>query len=729
MKGQLPRETVEAIVAGDHGDAFAVLGMHRTDGGVAVRAFLPGAAAVAVIEARTGQRVATLERLDDDGFFAGLVAGRGPFPYRLAVDWPGGASEELEDPYRFPPVLGELDVHLFAEGRHLEVDRKLGAHLTTLDGVAGTAFAVWAPNAKRVSVVGAFNHWDGRRHPMRKRVECGIWEIFLPGVGEGALYKYELKTAWGDLLPLKADPVAFRSEHPPRTASVVADLERLRLDDAAWMRRRAERNQRHAPISIYEVHLGSWKRVPGEGERYLTWRELAQDLVPYARHMGFTHIELLPISEFPFDGSWGYQPIGLFAPTSRFGPPEDFAAFIEACHHHDVGLIIDWVPGHFPNDPHGLVWFDGTHLYEHADPRKGQHMDWGTLIYNFGRNEVANFLYANALFWIDRYHVDGLRVDAVASMLYLDYSRKADEWIPNQYGGNENLEAIDFLKRMNELVHLREGAVTFAEESTAWPAVSRPTYLGGLGFSYKWNMGWMHDTLVYMSKEPIHRKHHHDQLTFGLLYAWTENFVLPLSHDEVVHGKGSLLGRMPGDRWQKFANLRCYFGFMWTYPGKKLLFMGGEFGQEREWNHDASLDWHLTDDPLHRGVQTLLRDLNHLYREVRALHVLDCEAGGFQWIDCQDWEHSVISYLRFDDDGGYAVVVCNFTPVVREAYRVGVPRGGWHREAINTDAAPYGGGNVGNGGGVMAEETPWHGRPFSVSLTLPPLATLVLLPA
>ncbi|HUZ74238.1 MAG TPA: 1,4-alpha-glucan branching protein GlgB [Stellaceae bacterium] len=731
MMKDADERAIAALVAGDHGDPFSFLGMHPADakGAVAVRTFQPKARGVVVIDARSGEVAARLARVHEAGMFAGTVRAGGPFPYRLRLETDEGARD-LEDPYGFPPVLSDYDLHLIVEGTHRDIYEKLGAHVAAMDGVAGVAFTVWAPNARRVSVVGPFNDWDGRCHPMRHRHDGGIWELFVPGLGPGALYKYEIKAESGGLLALKADPYAFSAEHPPATASIVHDLGGLRWSDRDWLARRDAAGARDAPVSIYEVHLGSWRRRGGAEQRYLSYRELADELVPYVRDLGFTHIELLPVAEYPFDGSWGYQPIGLYAPTSRYGAPDDFAAFVGRCHGEGLGVIIDWVAGHFPSDAHGLACFDGTYLYEHADPRLGRHADWGTLIYNYGRREVANYLVGNALFWIDRYHIDGLRVDAVASMLYLDYSRGAGEWVPNRYGGRENLEAIDFLRRVNEAVYGRgDGAVTLAEESTAWPMVSRPTYLGGLGFGYKWNMGWMHDTLAYMTRDPIHRKFHHDRLTFGLLYAFTENFILPLSHDEVVHGKGSLLGKMPGDRWQKFANLRAYYGFMYTMPGKKLLFMGGEFAQEREWNHDTGLDWELLADPMHRGVSRLIRDLNGLYRGVAALHERDCVVDGFEWIDCSDAEQSVISYIRRAADATrFAVIVCNFTPVVRQRYRIGVPRQGFYRERINTDAQDYGGSGVGNLGGVAAEEIACHGRPWSLTLTLPPLATLVLTP-
>ncbi|MGH8112045.1 MAG: 1,4-alpha-glucan branching protein GlgB [Rhodanobacteraceae bacterium] len=713
---------IDAIVTGDCGDPFAVLGPHaQPDGRVIVRVFLPDATRLQLI-GPDGDKLADCTRIDPAGLWQGKL--RQPGKYRLRAETAGG-SFDFEDPYRFGVVLGDLDVHLLAEGTHLHNEERLGAHPTSMDGVAGTAFAVWAPNASRVSVVGDFCDWDGRRLPMRKRHECGVWELFVPGAGEGAVYKFELKGPDGSLLPLKADPYAFHAEQPPRTASIVHALGDLRFDDGEWMRQREAAQATDAPISIYEVHLGSWRR--GDGDRYLDYAGLANQLVPYVKDMGFTHIELMPVSEYPFDGSWGYQPIGLYAPTSRFGTPEQFAAFIDRCHAESIGVLLDWVPGHFPTDPHGLGLFDGTHLYEHADPRQGFHLDWNTLIFNYGRREVQNYLLGNALFWLKRYHADGLRVDAVASMLYLDYSRHEGEWVPNRFGGRENLEAIDLLKRMNERAFADcPGATTIAEESTAWPGVSRPTYVGGLGFGYKWNMGWMHDTLEYMREDPVHRRWHHNGLTFGLYYAFNENFILPLSHDEVVHGKGSLLDKMPGDAWQKFANLRAYYGLMWAHPGKKLLFMGGEFAQGREWNHDAGLDWDLLERPQHRGVQALVRDLNRAYRELPALHERDCDTAGFQWVEMNDEEQSTLAFLRYDGERRRPVLVaCNFTPVPRAGYRVGVPLPGFWRERINTDAAVYGGSNMGNAGGVEAEDTPSHGQPFALSLTLPPLATLV----
>ena len=721
-----PNPQIQAIVEARHGDPFAFLGMHAAAGGVFVRAFLPDADTMEVIDAATGEVVAEGEQLHPAGFFAASVLDRERFPYRLRVT-AGGASREFDDIYRFGPVLGELDVYLLAEGNHLGAYQKLGAHAITHEGVEGISFAVWAPNALRVSVVGDFNAWDGRRHPMRKHPGSGIWEIFVPGLLPGRCYKYEILGSGGALLPLKADPYAEQAERPPRTASVVAAPPRHAWQDAGWMAERWRRNDREAPISIYEVHLGSWRRNLAEGGRYLTYRELAEQLVPYVADMGFTHIEVLPVTEFPFDGSWGYQPIALFAPTSRYGAPDDFRAFVDVCHAAGLGLWLDWVPGHFPTDAHGLGHFDGTALYEHADPRQGFQRDWNTLVFNFGRREVANYLLSSALYWVREFHIDGIRVDAVASMLYLDYSRREGEWIPNQYGGRENIEAISFLRRMNELIFGDgSGATTAAEESTAWPMVSRPAYVGGLGFGFKWNMGWMHDTLGYISRDPIHRKYHHNDLTFGLLYAYHENFILPLSHDEVVYGKGSLIGKMPGDRWQKFANLRAYLAFMWTHPGKKLLFMGGEFAQEREWNHDIGLDWHLLGDPMHAGVQSLVRDLNRLYRDTPALYMLDCEPEGFAWIDAANGAESVVSYLRRSrNPHELCVVVCNFTPIVRHDYRIGVPRPGRYLERVNTDADIYGGSGVGNLGAVEAEPAPMHGHGYSLRLHLPPLGVLI----
>ena len=714
-----------AIVEARHGNPFAVLGPHEVAPGFfEIRAMLPGARAVSVLP-EGGEPVA-MTLADRAGFWVARLPGEHRPWYRFRIEWPDG-TQETRDPYAYGPTPGFEEMWRVRDVGSDAVSRLLGAQPARIGQDEGIHFAVWAPNARRVSVVGDFNGWDGRRHPMRLQHDGGVWELFCPGLREGERYKYEMTGADGSRLE-KADPVAFAAEKPPAQASVVTRLPEPDWQDGAWMASRRAGDPRKKPMSIYECHLGSWARVPEEGNRFLTYRELAERLIPYVKDLGFTHIELLPITEFPFDGSWGYQPVSLFAPTSRFGTPEDFVFFVEVAHAAGIGILLDWVPGHYPNDAHGLGLFDGTHLYEHADPRQGYHQDWGTYIYNYGRAEVQAFLVANARFWLERYHLDGLRVDAVASMLYLDYSRKHGEWVPNRYGGNENLEAIDFLRKMNETVYSADpGVVTVAEESTSWPGVSHPTYTGGLGFGFKWNMGWMHDTLLFMSKEPVHRRYHHHSLTFGLLYAFSENFVLPLSHDEVVHGKGSILGKMPGDRWQKFANLRAYYGFMWGHPGKTLLFMGSEFGQEREWNHDRSLDWHLLEDGLHRGVKNLIGDLNRAMRSIPALYERDCEAAGFQWLVADDAENSVIAWLRRGDDPDrIAIVVSNFTPIPREGYRIGVPLPGFYREAVNTDAADYGGSNMGNGGGVTAAGAESHGHAYSLNLTIPPLATLIL---
>ena len=718
-------DAIAAVMAANHGDAFSVLGPHQVGPGIwEVRAVLPEAKSAALI---VGGAPVPFERRHPDGFWVAKVESQGRPLYEIEVETWDGAKRRRHDPYGFGSSLEQHDVDTLREVGTNLVYKILGAQLGCLDGIDGFRFAVWAPNAKRVSVVGDFNEWDGRRHPMRLWQNGGLWELFVPGLKAGQNYKFEIRGPDGSLLPLKADPVAFAAQHPPQTASVLQGTSEPAWHDAAWMETRGEKDPRHAPISIYEVHLGSWARVPGEGNRYLTYKEMGERLIPYVKEMGFTHIEMLPITEFPFDGSWGYQPVSLFAPTSRHGTPDDFAAFVNAAHAAGIGVMLDWVPGHFPLDAHGLGQFDGTHLYEHADPRQGFHQDWGTYIYNFGRAEVATFLAANARFWLEHYHLDGLRVDAVASMLYLDYSRRQGEWIPNQYGGNENLDAIAFLRKTNEATYSHApGTITVAEESTSWPGVSHPTYTGGLGFGFKWNMGWMHDTLNFVSTDPIHRRYHHHDLTFGLLYAFSENFILPLSHDEVVHGKGSLLGKMPGDRWQKFANLRAYFGFMWGHPGKKLLFMGGEFGQEREWNHNQSLDWHLLDDPAHAGVKDAIRDLNRLYVSTPALHSRDTEAAGFEWLVADDQDNSVIAWARKGREAGQiAVVVSNFTPVPRENYRIGVPAAGYYREAFNSDAGIYGGSNVGNMGGREADATQSHGQAHSLSLTLPPLSTMI----
>jgi 1,4-alpha-glucan branching enzyme len=719
-----------SLIAARHGDPFSVLGLHAdAQGKLWLRAMLPGAEAVAVIDAATGKKAADLVLRDDAGLWEGAIPRRkSPFDYRLHVRWHHGDEGTYADAYAFGTVVPDDDLHFFGEGSHLRPFTFLGAHAMEIDGVPGVRFAVWAPNASRVSVVGDFNAWDGRRHPMRSRGGGGVWEIFIPHASVGDRYKFELLARDGTLLPLKADPFARAAELRPATASIVAPA----LAPAAPLPKdRAAANARQAPIAVYEVHAPSWRRHLDDGRLY-DWDELAATLPDYAADLGFTHIELLPVSEYPFDGSWGYQTLGLFAPTSRFGAPEGFGRFVQACHARGIGVLVDWVPAHFPTDAHGLAQFDGTALYEYADPREGFHKDWNTLIYNFGRHEVRNFLVASALYWIERFGVDGLRVDAVASMLYRDYSRKAGEWVPNAHGGRENLEAIDFLRRTNQVIGVEcPGAFTVAEESTAFPGVSAPTYHGGLGFHFKWNMGWMHDTLEYIKQDPVHRRWHHDKMTFGLVYAFSENFMLPLSHDEVVHGKGSILGRMPGDEWQRFANLRAYYGFMWGHPGKKLLFMGQEFAQGTEWNHDGELPWWLLQYEHHAGVQRLVRDLNRLMKQHPALHELDCDGAGFEWIDAHDSERSIYAWVRKDANGGQVVVVANMTPVPREHFRLGVPEGAsaW-REALNTDSVFYGGSNLGNGERALAVQTASsHGRAQSIELTLPPLATVFLVPA
>jgi len=721
MATSLSSDIIDAIVDGRHADPFSVLGLHEAGDALVVRTFIPGADSVDVIT-REGTLLASLTRRHPAGFFEGTISGRAPYRLRASNS---ADTWIFDDPYAYGPILGPVDDWLIGEGTHAKLYDGLGAHAVAHEGVDGVHFAVWAPNAERVSVVGDFNHWDGRRHAMRRRLSTGVWEIFVPALTEGTLYKYEVIGAGGQLLPLKADPVGFGAELRPSTASIVRDTTRFAWTDEAWMKARDARDHRRTPMSIYEIHLGSWQR--GDNNRWLSYDELGDALIPYAADMGFTHLELMPVNEHPLDDSWGYQPIGLFAPTSRFGDPAAFARFVDRCHGAGLGVIVDWVPAHFPVDPHGLARFDGTALYEHADPRQGFHPDWSTAIFNFGRREVANYLIASALFWLDRYHIDGLRVDAVASMLYLDYSRKRGEWLPNRHGGNENLEAIAFLRRLNEAVYaLYPGAVTIAEESTAWPGVSQPTFAGGLGFGFKWNMGWMHDTLQYLSQEPVHRRWHHDRMTFGLIYAFSENFILPLSHDEVVHGKRSLLGRIPGDAWQQFATLRAFYAAMWAHPGKKLLFMGQEFAQGREWNFDASLDWQLLSIAWHRGVQSLVRDCNRGYRSERALHARDCEVEGFRWLVVDDDYNSVYAWLRAAPDARPVAVVVNFTPVPRAAYRIGLPEPGLWREVLNTDGAAYGGSNSGNGGAVRAVPGEWGGLPFHADVMLPPLATLWL---
>ncbi len=727
------REEVLSLIKAEHSDPFHILGMHPIEvqgaSAIGVRAFLPEAAEAWVIAATDPETAYPMEKVHPEGFFAAVFPRRKElFPYRLRLSDKQGSTREISDPYNFPPLLTDFDLHLFAEGTHYRSYEKLGAHLRDVNGTGGVHFAVWAPNAKRVSVIGDFNRWDGRRHPMRGRGSTGIWELFIPGLGEGVRYQFEVKSSLNGYQVTKVDPYAFSCEPPPGRASLVRELDNYPWKDDRWMAERARRNALDAPLAIYEVHLGSWMRVPEEGHRFLTYRELAPRLSAYIKRMGFTHVEFLPVMEHPFSGSWGYQVTGYFSPTSRYGEPRDFMYLVDHLHQHGIGVILDWVPSNFPSDEHGLAFFDGTQLYEHADPRKGLHPDWNSSIFNYGRSEVSNFLVSNALFWLEKYHADGLRVDAVASMLYLDYSRKEGEWLPNTYGGRENLEAIAFLRRFNEQVYKSHPDVqTIAEDSTAWPMVSRPAYVGGLGFGLKWDMGWMHDTLEYMALDPVFRKHHHSKLTFRPLYAFTENFLLPLSHDEVVHGKGSLLAKMPGDAWQKFANLRLLLAYMYALPGKKLLFMGDEFGPWREWSHDESLDWHLALDQPHRSLQKLVEDLNRLYASESSLYEMDCYAGGFEWIDFSDWESSVISFLRrAKDPAQFLLFVCNFTPVPRHGYRVGVPETGFYRELLNSDAALYGGSNAGNAGGVWAETTPWRGRACSVSLTLPPLAVIGL---
>jgi 1,4-alpha-glucan branching enzyme len=701
-----------------HHDPFAVLGAHPDDEGVCVRVFLPGAREVRIVE---GARALT--RIEDSDVFEWRGA-RAGLPERYRIAWRDAHGEhQRHDPYCFPPQLPDFDLHLFGEGRHWHAYHLLGAHPTTADGVAGVRFAVWAPNAGRVSVVGEWNGWDGRVHPMRVRGGSGVWELFIPELAPGTFYKYEIRHRDSGQIHVKTDPYGQHFELRPGNASRVPHPGQHAWGDGEWLAARAACDWQHRPMSIYEVHLSSWRRKADGG--FLSYAEFAAQLIPYVRDLGFTHIELLPITEHPLDASWGYQTTGYYAPTSRFGTPDECRAFVDECHRNGLGVILDWVPAHFPKDAHGLARFDGSALYEHEDPRRGEHRDWGTLIYNYGRNEVRNFLLSSALYWMEEFHIDGLRVDAVASMLYLDYSREHGDWVPNQYGGNENLEALDFLRELNRVTHGRHpGTLMIAEESTAWPQVTRPTWVGGLGFSMKWNMGWMHDTLVYLSKDPVHRHFHHDQLTFGMLYAFTENFVLPFSHDEVVHGKRSMLDKMPGDAWQRFANLRLLYAYQWAYPGKKLMFMGGEFAHGREWDAAGELDWGLTQLSAHSGMQALVRDLNQLYCREVALHGHEFDWSGFEWIDCHDAGQSVISFLRKAGDEN-VVVVLNFTPVPRPGYRLGVPAPGYWRVLLNTDSTYYGGGNLGEPG-ITAEAVPWMNRPYSITLTLPPLAVVVL---
>ncbi|HVC21383.1 MAG TPA: 1,4-alpha-glucan branching protein GlgB [Vicinamibacterales bacterium] len=728
------------LAAGRSHDPFALLGPHAADPrGTILRVLQPAARAVeahlhgAASGAAGRPGVVPLARRGSDGLFEALIPSEagGVRDYRLRVTFQDGTVRELDDPYRFGRVLTDYDLHLLGEGTHYRSYRKLGAHVLALDGVDGVHFAVWAPNAERVSVVGDFNGWDGRVHPMRVLVPNGVWEIFIPALGVGEKYKFEIRTRDGRVQQ-KVDPHARFFEVPPRSASIVWSDATYQWGDEGWMTARAGANHwLDRPMSIYEVHFGSWARVPEEGNRQLTYRELAERLIPYVKDLGCTHVELLPVMEHPFSGSWGYQVIGFFAPTSRHGTPDDFKAFVDACHQAGLGVILDWVPGHFPKDAHGLAQFDGTALYEHADPRQGEHREWGTLVFNFGRNEVRNFLLSSALSWLGEFHVDGLRVDAVASMLYLDYSRPEGAWIPNERGGRENLAAIGFLQQMNTLTHAEyPGTITVAEESTAWPGVSRPVHLGGLGFTYKWNMGWMHDILEYAQQDPIYRRWGHNHLTFAMLYAYTENFILPFSHDEVVHGKRAMLDKMPGDSWQKAANLRALYGFMFGHPGKKLLFMGNEFGQWHEWNAEASLDWDAAGLPPHAGIRRFTGDLNACYRREPSLHQIDFDPAGFQWIDCNDHENSVVSFIRRAvDPTDFTVLVFNFTPVPRDGYRIGVPEPGFYRELLNSDGAAYGGGDLGNLGGAVTEPVHAHGWPQSLRLMLPPLSCLILKPA
>ncbi len=714
-------KSLERLLNARHHDPFSLLGLHPTPEGHVLRVFRPDAARVSLLlpHARVD-----LVKVDPRGLFEWRGPEAAPKPWRLDIE-EGGQSFEIVDPYAFPPLLTDQEMYLFNEGRLLEAWRTLGGHPMTVDGVDGVRFAVWAPNAERVSVVGGFNNWDGRIHAMRARGGSGIWELFIPGLYPGDLYKYEIRNRATGAILVKADPFAQQCEMRPGTAAIVPKPSGHTWGDQAWLEARAKLDWLHAPMNVYEIHAGSWRRHP-DG-RFYNWRELAEVLVPYAQDLGYTHLELMPITEHPLDQSWGYQTTGYFAPTSRFGSPDDFRFFVDACHQAGLGIILDWVPGHFPMDSWALARFDGTALFEHADPRLGVHQEWGTHIFNYGRPEVKGFLLASANYWLSEFHLDGLRVDAVASILYLDYSRKSGEWLPNKFGGRENLDAVDFLREMNAMVHERfPGALTIAEESTAWPMVSRPVYLGGLGFSMKWNMGWMNDTLAYISQDPVYRRYHHNNLTFGQLYAYTENFVLPFSHDEVVHGKGSLLGKMPGDAWQKFANLRLLLTYQLAAPGKKLNFMGNEFGQGREWIDDWELDWGLLQIHWHEGVTRCLRDLNRLYRDLPPLHDLDFEMEGFAWIDCHDADQSILTFQRRDRQGRAVVVALNFTPVPREGYRIGAPAAGFWREIFNSDSELYGGSNLGNGAGLMSEDLPWMGYPQSLVITLPPLGGVIL---
>ncbi len=728
-------ESVELLVNGLYDQPQLILGPQFSPEDnhdpTLVRAFLPNADLAWVVNADE-TAIQPMQKIHADGLFQAkcddnvFQISSGQYNFRYTH---GDATMTTQDSYAFEPLLSDLDLHLFNEGNHYEIYERLGAHLREIDGVAGVNFAVWAPNAKSISLVGDFNDWDGRRHPMRKQIPSGVWELFVPGISTGEIYKFRVTDCFGQQCE-KSDPFGFYSELPPKTASVVADLNSYEWNDGNWMERRAKQHGLEQPISVYELHLGSWRQDGAGANGWMNYREIAHQLVDYCKELGFTHVELMPVSEHPFTGSWGYQTVGYFATTSRYGTPEDFMYFVDYCHQHDLGVFIDWVPAHFPKDGHGLAKFDGTALYEHDDPRQGEHPDWDTLIFNYDRNEVRNFLVSNAIFWLKKFHIDGLRVDAVASMLYLDYSRNEGEWIPNKYGGRENLGAIDFLKTMNEKVHESfPGVLTIAEESTAWGGVSRPTYAGGLGFSLKWNMGWMNDTIRYFQKDPIHRKYHHDELTFSLIYAFTENFMLPFSHDEIVHGKGSLLDQMPGDLWQKFANLRLLYSYMWTHPGKNLLFMGSEWGQWNEWNCNAPLQWDLLQWESHQGLQKLVSDLNSLYRREPALYEVDFESAGFEWIDCQSREDSMLSFVRrAKDPNDFLVICCNFTPTVRHEYRLGVPEAGRYVEVLNSDSQYYAGTNVGNGMAIQSDKIESHGRAQSIKLSVPPMGVTVFKP-
>ncbi|MBN2060491.1 MAG: 1,4-alpha-glucan branching protein GlgB [Deltaproteobacteria bacterium] len=729
----LSEDDIKGIVSGSFADPFSILGAHpitlNNKNKLAVRVFLPNARSVRIKDLLPGEERELL-KVDNAGLFEGIFPLPAEiFPYRLKVDFGSGLEATFYDCYSFLPIISEYDLYLFGQGKNYEIYEKLGAHPWKQQGVRGILFAVWAPSARRVSVLGDFNQWDGRRNQMRCRGGSGVWELFIPHIEAGQIYKFEIKSGKEEIL-IKADPFAFRFERRPKTAAVVHDLNNYKWKDQEWMAKRGKRNPLKEPMSIYEVHLGSWRRKAEDENRWLTYREAAEELVGYVKETGFNFIEFLPLTEHPFDGSWGYQVTGYFAATSRYGAPDDLMYLIDRCHREGIGVIMDWVPAHFPKDPHALEHFDGTKLFEHADPRQAEQKDWKTLVFNYGRNEVKNFLMASALFWLDKYHVDGLRFDAVASMIYLDYSKKEGEWIPNRFGGKENLEAIEFLKDLNCRVYERfEGVMTIAEESTSWPGVTLPVHLGGLGFLFKWNMGWMHDMLTYMSNDPIYRRFHMNMLTFALLYAFHENFILPLSHDEVVHGKASLLSKMPGDEWQKFANLRLLLGYMYGEPGKKMLFMGGEFGQIWEWDHDNSLQWHLLSHEPHRKLQRFVKDLNRMYHSEPAMYELDFDHAGFEWIDFRDLDSSIVSFIRRGEDPGQTLIfIFNFTPVPRTGYRIGVPVSGFYREIINSDADCYGGSNFGMQGGVTADEIPWHGKAFSLALNVPPLGMMILKP-